>query len=275
MNVENDLREQIVTVIPSVEEKREEIRREDKKAKKKFVVILFASGLCGMLLGVLGVVFVSYMKSMKWDFLAFSEVISGIWVEAGRYLLIGVNMIVLPLMWISFSKQRKALKAWDGEEEAVYECLDKKLSVWMTVSSGIMIFDMLTYGIAFYGSVEIIPLKKVIFLVDLIFFIGSMACIILYQKALVNLTKELKPEKKGSVYDTKFKKKWLESCDEAEKQKIGEVSYATYSFMNTVYEVVSMFFMIAGFFFPIGVLPLTIVCLLWITQVIFYSVKAR
>ena len=114
-----------------------------------------------------------------------------------------------------------------------------------------------------------------IFLIDLIFFIGSFACIMFYQKTMVNLLKELNPEKQGSVYDTKFHKKWLESCDEAEKQKIGEASYATYSFMNLMFELVSMVLMIVGFFFPIGVLPLTTVCLLWLAQVVFYSVKAR
>jgi len=85
----------------------------------------------------------------------------------------------------------------------------------------------------------------------------------------------LNPEKQGSVYDVKFSKKWFASCDEAEKQKIGEASYATYSIMNLIYEFVAMVFMIVGFFYPIGVLPLTTVCLLWMAQVIIYAIKAR
>ena len=274
MKIKDEINEQVEAVSP-VEEKREEIRREDKKAGKKFVIILVLSCLAGMAVGAMGVMLINYLSAKEWDFIAFSKVASKLWVEAGSYLLIGVNLLVLPLLCFFFSKHKKELKAWDGEDEAVYECLDKKLSVGMTVSAGLMVFDMMTYGIAFYGAMGSDRLKSMIFFVDLAFFIGSMACIMFYQKALVNLLKELNPEKQGSIYDTKFQKKWLESCDEAEKQKIGEASYATYSFMNILYEIVSMVFMIAGFFFPIGVLPLTIVCLLWMTQIVFYSIKAR
>lgn len=270
----NDINGQAAVISP-VEEKREEIRREDKRAGKKFAIVLLVSGLIGMVVGALGMALVSYLKANEWDFITFSEAASRVWVEAGSYLLIIVNLIVLPLLWFFFGKHKRELKAWDGEDEAVYERIDRKLSNGMMVSAGLMVFDMMTYGIAFYGAMGTARLKSMIFFVDLVFFIGSMACIMFYQKALVNLLKELNPEKQGSVYDTKFQKKWLESCDEAEKQKIGEASYATYSFMNILYEIVSMVFMIAGFFFPIGVLPLTTVCLLWMTQIIFYSIKAR
>lgn len=259
----------------STEKKREEIRREDKKAGKRFLVIMIFSGLGGMLIGALGMLLISYLKATSWDFVSVSKLATERFVDAGSYFLIGSNVIVLPFLWASFRKHKKELKEWDGEDEVVYEKIDKKLSIGMTMSSALMIFDMMTYGVAFYGAIENAKMKSTIFLIDLIFFIGSMACIMLYQKALVNLLKELNPEKQGSIYDTKFHKKWLASCDEAERQKIGEVSYATYSFMNIVYEVVSLVFMIAGFFFPIGVLPITIVCLLWLVQVVFYSVKVR
>lgn len=258
----------------SVEKKREENRREDKKAGKRFLIITTVSCLGGMLMGAFGMGLVSYLKATAWDFVSFSKLATECWIEAGSYLLICSNIIILPLLWASFSKQKKLLKEWDGENESVYEKIDKKLSLGMTISSALMIFDMLTYGVAFYGLIENIKIKSAIFFIDLIFFIGSTACIMLYQKALVNLLKELNPEKQGSVYDTKFRKKWMESCDEAERQKIGEASYATCSFMNIVYEAVSVIFMIAGFFFPIGVLPITTVCLLWLAQVVFYSVKA-
>lgn len=40
--------------------------------------------------------------------------------------------------------------------------------------------------------------------------------IIIQQKA-VDITKIMYPEKTASVYDLKFQKKWVDSCDEAEK----------------------------------------------------------
>lgn len=256
--------------------KKEEIRKEDKKAGKKFAVIMIICMLAGGLTGFLGDMLVNYTKANGWDFIAFSKMATELWVVASTYLIIAVNVILIPLLWFFLSKNRKALAAWDGEDEEVYEKIDKKLSTGMTVTSGLMVFNMLTFGVGFYGSMNSPEkLKGMLLLIDVIFFIGSTACIILYQKAIVNLIKEINPEKQGSVYDFKFQKKWLASCDEAERQKIGEASYTTYSIMNLIYELVAMVFTVAGFFYPIGVLPLTTVCLLWMTQVIIYAVKAR
>ena len=49
------------------------------------------------------------------------------------------------------------------------------------------------------------------------------------------LTKELNPEKKGSVYDVKFVDKWEDSCDEAEKILIYKCAYKTYNKMSGLY----------------------------------------
>lgn len=40
------------------------------------------------------------------------------------------------------------------------------------------------------------------------------------------------PEKKTSVYDLKFQKKWMDSCDEAEKILIGKCAYKAFGKTN-------------------------------------------
>ena len=257
-------------------EKKEEIRKEDKKAVKKFAVIMTICMLAGGLTGFFGGMLVDYTLNKGWDFISFSQMITELLVTISAYLVIVSNVVVIPLLWFFFGKNRKALMAWDGEDEEVYEKIDKKLSTGMTVAAGMMILNMLTYGVGFYGMINnTFGLPVYILIIDLIFFFGSDICIMLYQKAVVNLLKEINPEKQGSVYDFKFQEKWLDSCDEAERQKIGEASYATYSIMNLIYLLVAVVIMIVGFYFPIGVLPITTVCLLWMAQVITYSVKAR
>ncbi len=254
----------------------EEIRMEDKKASKKFIVILIVALIAGMVTGFVGAITVGLAVNSGWDFIEFSKAASRIWIVAGRYLLIVVNVVALPILWFFFVKYRKEFRTWDGEDEAVYDNLDKKLGICLIISSVITVFNMLTYGIGFYGTFGMEETEKsAVLLIDLIFFIGSALCVTVYQSALINLIKEMNPEKQGSVYDSKFQKKWLNSCDEAEKQKIGEACYATYTFMSSVYQVLSLILMVVGFFLPIGVLPLTLVCLLWMAQLIFYSIKAR
>lgn len=253
----------------------DKIRNEDKRAFPKFVIVMLLAMAVGMVMGFASALLAGYMQHTDLDIMTIGKVISDFWVVAGRYLIIIGNVIILPLLWFMLNKGRKALKAWDGEDEEVYECIDKKLSTAMSVSGVTMIFDMLTYGIAFYGAFSGGKPLTLILLVDLVVFIGSIFYLVFWQKSLVNLLKEYNPEKQGSVLDMKFTKKWMESCDEAEKQKIGEASYSTYTVMNLVYEIFIVILMIAGFVLPIGVIPLTVVCVLWMVQMIIYSVKSR
>ena len=50
--------------------------------------------------------------------------------------------------------------------------------------------------------------------------IAVMVVTVIAQNRIVNFTKEINPEKKGSVYDLKFQKTWIASCDEAEQLQI-------------------------------------------------------
>ncbi len=55
----------------------------------------------------------------------------------------------------------------------------------------------------------------------------SMPLVILNQGRIVNFIRRINPEKRGDVRDLKFNKEWYNSCDEAERQKIGRASYRT------------------------------------------------
>lgn len=83
------------------------------------------------------------------------------------------------------------------------------------------------------------------------------------QQKLVDLTKRLNPEKKGSVYDTKFQKKWYESCDEAERAIIGQCAFKAYQAMVRVCLGLWVVFALGGMFFNWGFLPALAVCIVW------------
>lgn len=55
----------------------------------------------------------------------------------------------------------------------------------------------------------------------------SMPLVILGQGRIVDFIRRISPEKRGDVRDLKFNKEWYNSCDEAERQKIGRASYRT------------------------------------------------
>lgn len=79
----------------------------------------------------------------------------------------------------------------------------------------------------------------------------------------VDLTRRMNPEKKGSVYDTRFRKKWLESCDESERRQIGEASYQAYTVTNRVCLWLWMVLVILSLVFDIGLLPVLTVMIPW------------
>ena len=62
----------------------------------------------------------------------------------------------------------------------------------------------------------------------------SVPMVILGQGRIVNFIRRINPEKRGDIRDLKFNKEWYESCDEAERQKIGRASYRAVLATQTV-----------------------------------------
>ena len=55
--------------------------------------------------------------------------------------------------------------------------------------------------------------------------VAAMVWAVALQARIVSATKAICPEKRGNVFDTRFQKDWYNSCDEAERQQIGQCSY--------------------------------------------------
>ena len=84
----------------------------------------------------------------------------------------------------------------------------------------------------------------------------------------------MNPEKKASVYDMQFHKKWMADCDEAEKIIIGKCAYKAYSATNIVCAVCATVLAVCAPIFNIGFLPSLIVCLIWIVNLSVYCCEA-
>ena len=104
--------------------------------------------------------------------------------------------------------------------------------------------------------------------------IAVMVVTVIAQNRIVNFTKEINPEKKGSVYDLKFQKTWIASCDEAEQLQIYRAAFRAYTAMN--YAALGMFLVcfIGMLSWNFGLLPITMVLFVWLTGVIAYGVES-
>ena len=94
------------------------------------------------------------------------------------------------------------------------------------------------------------------------------------QQKIVDLTKKLYPEKRGSVYDVKFEKKWFESCDEAERTAIGQAAYHAYKATNMTCLLLWMVLVIGNMLFDFGLMPIAVVTLIWLISTVSYCLHA-
>lgn len=118
--------------------------------------------------------------------------------------------------------------------------------------------------------------RPVPFIVAVAAFIAVMVETIIIQQRCVDAVKRMNPEKIASVYDVKFQRKWMDSCDEAEKLMIGKCAYKAYAAANTACAVLAIIFAVCALIFNTGFLPSFAVCVIWfVLQFIYYRETIR
>ena len=83
----------------------------------------------------------------------------------------------------------------------------------------------------------------------------------------------MNPEKHGSVYDSKFQKKWLESCDESERRQIGEASRRAYMVTSRLCLGLWLALIILSMMLKISVLPTVVLLVVWGTMQVTYTLE--
>ena len=197
--------------------------------------------------------------------------------EISVYVSVALTVISTPVFVILYKKAYKEYKAWDEEDEEQYKSIDGKLSMMLFISSIVMILSYVFMVIGFGRLFSIDKSQKMLFWISFAFLIGGFILVtvvltIAQQKA-VNLGKAMNPEKRGSVFDTKFQKQWIESCDEAEKMMIHEAAFAAYKATNVAIMVLWFMCLAATIVFDIGILPVFIIGVIWMVQTVAYFVK--
>ena len=249
------------------------VRQENKKALPKFALIMAVSLVGGIALG-LALVFVV------------PEHLGDTLDAAGRFftrhlagpLLIAVPFLELAICLPIYSGAKKRLAAWDGEDEAVSNEAEARLSVciWITgmalILSLFLLAAMVSNFVKDAGTDQIMPPQM--FFGGLGGIFAALAVAVLLQQKLVDLSKRLNPEKHGSVYDTRFQKTWYESCDEAERAIIGQCALKAYQAVSRTCLGLWLVFVVGGMFLDWGFLPALAVCIIWGVSQSAYSWQA-
>lgn len=162
------------------------------------------------------------------------------------------------------------------ENEEVSDMIDKRLSIVIWITSAALILSYFFIAASYSGGFAAFENENNIasFFVGIAAFFAIMTEAVLIQQKCVDSTKKMNPEKTASVYDTKFQKKWMDTCDEAEKVMIGKCAFKAYAATNTVCTVLSVVLAVGALIFGIGFLPSLAVCLIWIVNQSVYCKEA-
>ena len=232
------------------------VKRDNRKALPKYLLILFVAAIFG---GVMGFA-AGWVGHDNLSEVIATAVADGL-TAAAPWALLGTSVVSLALILWLYRAAKALFTGWDGEDEAVMDRADEKLNWALLLTAAQMVLDMFFFAVA-QSAHNMTALWSVLF------FLVSIFLLVFAQQKIVDLTRRMNPEKQGSVYDTKFKKKWFESCDEAEQKQIGQAAYKAFNVVSTACPILWAALLMLSYAFDFDLLmPVFTVCLLWLLQV--------
>ncbi|MGL5693075.1 MAG: DUF3169 family protein [Peptostreptococcaceae bacterium] len=250
-----------------------EIKKEDKKYFKKFLLIAVLGGIAGAtfsrisdnLKEVLGANLSNFLINILEQITPFASIVLSI-------LMIIVSKII-------YTNSRKGYELWKktNEDDDSIDKIEQNLSYILLAVSVNMILGFFFIGaginlLMFNNVNDEINIIKVLYL--LVGFILCTASSILIQNKVINLEKEINPLLKGSVYDSKFSEKWIDSCDESIKLEIYKSAYKSYKSVSTTCVILWLFCIIGFDLWDFGIMPLVMVTIIWLVLTISYCMES-
>ena len=238
------------------------VKRDNRKALPKYLLILFVAAIFG---GVMGFAAGWVGHDNPSEVIA-TAVADGL-TAAAPWALLGTSVVSLALILWLYRAAKALFTGWDGEDEAVMDRADEKLNWALLLTAAQMVLDMFFFAVA-QSAHNMTALWSVLF------FLVSIFLLVFAQQKIVDLTRRMNPEKQGSVYDTKFKKKWFESCDEAEQKQIGQAAYKAFNVVSTACPILWLALLVLSYAFNFELLmPTFIVCFIWLLMQVSYCLE--
>ena len=238
------------------------VKKDNRKALPKYLLILFVAAIFG---GVLGFA-AGWVGHDNISEVIAAVVADGL-IAAAPWALLGTSVVSMVLILWLYRGAKAIYTGWDGEDDDVMDRADQKLNWALLLTAAQLVLDMFFFAVA-QSAHNMTALWSVLF------FLVSIFLLVFAQQKIVDLTRKMNPEKKGSVYDTKFKKKWFESCDEAEQKQIGQAAYKAFNVVSTACPILWGVLLLLSYAFNFSLLmPTFIVCFIWLLQQVSYCLE--
>ncbi len=231
-------------------------KSENRKALPKFALTMLASLAVG---GVLGFA-IGCSRVLGVDAAALAEGVSRCLDAATPWGIPVTSVLTLGASFLLYRSAAKKFAAWGGgDEDETSESIEEKLSWVLFLSS-----TQLLINLFFLAAFCVYYMDRDIGALGLVgVFIVSCGLVVFAQQKAVDLVRRMNPEKRGSIYDTKFQKKWLESCDESERRQIGQACYKAYMITTRFCLGLWLALAILSMIFEMSVLPVFVLLLVW------------
>ena len=250
---------------------RNEIKEANRKAMPRFLLLVLVGAIVG---GIVGFYSAKYDVDRLAGSMKSAGAFFGNYVSSWILLAIAVitPIVVIPV----YQKTKRLLLAWDGEDESVCDIAEKKLNTVLLINGIALISAFFLISATYSGGFAMIEKHLNMYVLAIVAFLVILAEGIITQQKVVDIIKIMYPEKTASVYDLKFQKKWVDSCDEAEKIMIGRCAFEAFKVTNSVCGALSVILAISALMFDIGFLPSFVVCLIWlINQCVYCRAAAK
>lgn len=250
---------------------RNEIKEANRRAMPRFLLLVV---ICGLIGGVAGYV------SGRYGLDALAEEIKALGAIFGTRVapwLMLAEAIAVPAVCVPIFRSAKRLFSdWDGADEEIYGAVEKKLSIITWFTGAALVLSYFLIAASYSGGFSMFDDREttVLFFVTIAAFFGIIVEAILLQQKCVDTAKMMNPEKVGSIYEMNFQKKWMDSCDEAEKLVIGKCALKAYAATNNVCTALAIVLAVGALVLDIGFLPSFSVCLIWLVNLSAYCKEA-
>ena len=240
-------------------------KKTEKKAVLKFVLLILISAALGagasMLMGWL----------THWDGISFQGLgdMLGAMVP---WVFLFTNLISAIAAMLICHRAKKQIGQWDGEDECI-EQTEQQLSCGLLLANIMTVVNFFLFS----AGIEVSLNTKlgdqygvILFPACILIFILGYVWIFFVNYRVVKLEKQINPEKRGSVFDVKFQKQWLESCDEAEKEMVYQSAYKAYMALGKMIQILLCATMILHLVFHTGILAVIVVGVIYLTMTLTY-----
>ena len=240
--------------------KRDDVKQDNRKALPKYLVRLMAAGVLGGIFGFAAGVMGEFDLSAGMAVVGRSVCAAAPWVMAVTTAVSSAAVVML------YRRAKGRFAAWDGEAEAPMEQAEQELNWAMLTTSCQVVVDLFFFGAAVTDLGNALPGTGV--------FLAAVFLLIVLQQRCVDLVRRMNPEKQGSIYDVKFREKWVDSCDEAERRQIGQAAYRAFGAVNVLCPVLWVALVILRIASGAQVLLASfLVCVVWLVLNAAYSLE--